>query len=174
MSKFAVHGNYFYGNEISDYGKENGYVDYATLVKSFDAVLSNDLISKTADIGYWDIENGSYEYYEVNGNTYTEAEKDEELERLNEELEELENDEVDTSKIEAEIEAFENAECYENDVYQWFIISDNGASILKDHTNEIVMYNEELDLYLWGVTHYGTSWDYVLTDIKCNVPYENE
>ena len=33
-------------------------------------------------------------------------------------------------------------------------------------TNEIVFYSEDLDMYLWGVTHYGTSWDYVLTDIK--------
>ena len=40
-------------------------------------------------------------------------------------------------------------------------------NILKAH--EIVYYSEELDLYIWGVTHYGTSWDYVLTDIKCNV-----
>ena len=32
-------------------------------------------------------------------------------------------------------------------------------------TDEIVYYNEELDMYVWGITHYGTSWDYVLTDI---------
>ena len=24
------------------------------------------------------------------------------------------------------------------------------------------------DLYIWGVTHWGTSWDYVLTDIRYN------
>ena len=27
-------------------------------------------------------------------------------------------------------------------------------------------YNEQLDMYLWGITHFGTSWDYVLTDVK--------
>ena len=26
--------------------------------------------------------------------------------------------------------------------------------------------NETLDLYIWGVTHYGTGWDYVLTNIN--------
>ena len=26
--------------------------------------------------------------------------------------------------------------------------------------------NEKLDIYIWAVTHFGTSWDYVLTDIK--------
>lgn len=52
------------------------------------------------------------------------------------------------------------------DIYQYYIVGDYGAGILKDYTDELVYYNEELDMYLWGVTHYGTSWDYVLTDIK--------
>lgn len=38
---------------------------------------------------------------------------------------------------------------------------------IEEYTNEIVYYNETLDLYVWGVTHWGTSWDYVLTDIPC-------
>ena len=28
-------------------------------------------------------------------------------------------------------------------------------------------YLEELDMYIWCVTHWGTAWDYVLTDIPC-------
>ena len=56
-----------------------------------------------------------------------------------------------------------------NEVFQYFIISDNGARILQELTNEIVYYNEVLDIYIWGVTHYGTSWDYVLTDIKIDL-----
>lgn len=52
------------------------------------------------------------------------------------------------------------------EVYQYYIISDSGASFLRDYTNELVFYNEQLDLYLWGITHFGTSWDYVLTNIK--------
>lgn len=57
----------------------------------------------------------------------------------------------------------ENGETAE--VFQFYVISDNGAEILMECTNEIVWYNEELELYVWGVTHYGTAWDYVLTDI---------
>lgn len=61
----------------------------------------------------------------------------------------------------------------DNDVYheifQYYIITAQGASILEDLTEEIVFYNYELDLYVWGVTHFGTSWDYVLTDIKVEV-----
>ena len=43
MSKYVHKSPYFYGNKISDYGLENGYVDYATLSKAFDAVLVNDI-----------------------------------------------------------------------------------------------------------------------------------
>ena len=39
-------------------------------------------------------------------------------------------------------------------------------------TDEILFYNETLDMYVWGVTHCGTSWNYVLTDIKLNCGYD--
>ena len=115
---------YFYGNEISEYGRKHGYVDYRTLAKSFDAVLNNDIINKTSDIGYWDVINGS------------------------------EYDEETDSYV---------------DIFQYYIISSQGAEILQQETEEIVFYNEELDMYVWGVTHFGTAWDYVLTDIQCEI-----
>ena len=117
-----VHGKYFYGNEISEYGQEHGYVDYRTLAKAFDAVLNNDIIHNTAEIGYWET---------VSGNEYDE--------------------ETDTYA----------------EIFQYFIVSDNGAEILQE-AEEIVFYNETLDMYVWGVTHWGTSWDYVLTNIPLN------
>lgn len=43
----SIKTNYFYGNKVSEYGQENGFVDYATLAKAFDAVLNNDIISET-------------------------------------------------------------------------------------------------------------------------------
>lgn len=33
--------HWFYGNKISDHGIEHGYVDYATLAKSFNLILNN-------------------------------------------------------------------------------------------------------------------------------------
>ena len=165
-------GTWFCGNEASDYAKEHGFLDYATLAKAFDAVLNNRIIQATSDIGYWDIENGSEEYYEDNnGNIYTYDEKEERIEELEEKIEELE--ELETEEAEAQIEEIrEDIEALENahydEIFQYFIISDNGAEILKDYTDEIVFYNEALDMYVWGVTHCGTSWNYVLTDIKLN------
>ena len=52
------------------------------------------------------------------------------------------------------------------DIFQYYIIDEWGVEFLEKYTNEIVYYNEVLDVYLWGITHWGTSWDYVLTDIK--------
>lgn len=51
-------------------------------------------------------------------------------------------------------------------VFQDYIISEYGYTVLRDYTDELVFYNEKLDIYVWAVTHYGTSWDYVLTNIK--------
>lgn len=160
-----VHGKYFNGNEISEYGQQHGYVDYATLAKSFDAVLNNGIIQSTWDVvGYWEQESGFVDHTE-------------EIEELNEKIEELmldnENDEhaEEIEELQDRIDELEEQQDHTDDIYQYYIVSDNGARILKE-INEIVFYNEELDMYVWGVTHFGTSWSYVLTDIKCNVPYD--
>lgn len=60
--------------------------------------------------------------------------------------------------------ADEDGEYYE--FYQYYIISESGARFLEDNTDEIVFYHPDLNMYLWAITHFGTSWDYVLTDIK--------
>lgn len=177
-----VHGKYFYGNEISEYGQEHGYVDYRTLAKAFDAVLNNDIIQKTYEIGYWEQESGFVDHTEkieelqeeIDSIMYDISEMIEADESFEDSAEHLamvgqtEELQAEIDELEEEQENSLNAECY-----QYYIVSDNGAEILKK-CNEIVYYNEELDMYVWGVTHFGTSWDYVLTDIKCNVPYDEE
>ena len=158
--KKKMEKKYYYGNAISEYGMENGYVDYATLAKCFNAVLNNDIMQLTYDIGYWD---------QVSG-TVDNTEEIEELEEKKEELEE-ENEsspsqilENEINEINDQIEELER-EQYDQEVFQWYIVDEGGARLLQD-INQIVYYNEKLNVYLWGVTHCGTSWDYVLTDIK--------
>ena len=94
-----IHGKYFYGNEISSYGQENGYVDYATLAKAFDAVMNNSIIENTLEIGYWEQESGFVDHAE-------------EIEVLQEKIEELEaiKDRLEDEEPEAEnaIEKIEN------------------------------------------------------------------
>lgn len=58
-----------------------------------------------------------------------------------------------------------NGEDYD-DIYQYYIIDDNTAKRLIDDTNEIIYYHNRLDIYVLGVTHFGTSWGYVLTDFE--------
>lgn len=153
--KIGKEQKYYYGNAISDYGIENGYVDYATLAKCFDAVLNNDIMSLTYDIGSWE---------QVSG-TVDNSEEIDELEEQNESSPSqiLENE---INGINEKIEELENEQDDDPEVFQWFIVDDWGARLLQQETNEIVYYNETLDMYLWGVTHYGTSWNYVLTNIK--------
>ena len=160
MTRFK---DYFYGHKISDYGLQHGRVDYRTLASAFQAVLNNEIMSKTWDIGYWEQESGFIDN----------SDKIQELEEQIEELEEEEketgvsySDEIEELKNEIEELEEEQENSYNEEIFQYYIVDDNGAQILKEF-NEIVFYNSELDMYLWGVTHYGTSWDYVLTDIPC-------
>lgn len=185
---------YFYGNEVSEYGVEHGRVDFRCFAKAFDAVLNNTIMSATADIGYWEPVSGSEEYYEDHAGTvynYDEAqERIEELEverdALQEQIDELDENEPDDGfsdeeqakrdalqkkidELEADIDWLNDA--HYDEVFQWFIVSDNAVSLLEE-ANQIVYYNEALDMYVWGVTHWGTSWDYVLTCIPCHI-YED-
>lgn len=174
--------NYFYGNKISDYGIENGYVDYATLAKCFDAVLNNEIMGLTYDIGYWEQVSGTIdnteEIEELEEKKDTLEEEQEEIENLLEDandqeenklIERYKNIECEIEKLENEITDLESEQDQEPEIFQYFIVDDWGGRLLQE-VNEIVFYNETLDMYLWGVTHYGTGWDYVLT----NIPIEKE
>lgn len=110
---------YYYGQKISEYGIEEGFVDYETLSKVVgDAVSCDAMANRYGET-----------LHEVSGNMF-----DEEGNFI--------------------------------DVFQWYIISDYGAEFLIDKTDEIVLYDKELKIYVWGITHYGTHWSNVLTNIK--------
>ena len=155
---------FFYGHDVSSYGVENGRVDYRTFASCFDAVLNNGIIDATAEIGYWEQVSGMID-------------NSDEIDELREQIEELEDlitedsteeqDDATSRKIEEleeQIEELEREQDEPGEVFQWYIVSDPGARILEE-CGEIVYYNEVLDMYLWGVTHWGTAWDYVLTNI---------
>lgn len=169
------HSRYFYGEKISDYGLENGYVDYQTLAKTFDCVLNNSIIQETYEIGYWEQESGfldnteeiekltdKIEFYQeqIEALEYNAEEKNEEY--INEQIDII-NGKIED--LQEQIDELEDLQGFVEEIFQYYIVSDRGAEILKE-INEIVFYNDRLDMYVWGVTHYGTSWDYVLTDIE--------
>lgn len=111
--EMALYGNKVYGKEVSKYGLENGYLDYATLAKIVGPCILNNTVRDRTMMD-WEMVNGEF----------TEM------------------------------------------VFQDYIISEYGYTFLAEHTDEYVFYNENLDIYVWSITHFGTSWDYVLTDIK--------
>ena len=168
-----IYGKYFCGNEVSAYGQEHNRVDYATFAKAFDAVLANDLMNATADIGYWEPCGASEVYYEDStGNVYDYNGREERVEQIREQIDALEALEDMTEEqleqlqdLEDDVAALDNEYYY--DVFQWYIVNEQGAELCQE-AGEIVYYNSALDLYLWGVTHYGTAWTYVLTSIECN------
>lgn len=72
----------------------------------------------------------------------------------------------DTLELESGID-YDEEDDYYYDVYQYFIINDFLAEVLSKHTDEIIYYDSELEIYVLGVTHCGTSWDYVGATYKC-------
>lgn len=52
----------------------------------------------------------------------------------------------------------------EDEIFQWYLIDESTADRLKRSTNELIFYSEALNVYVLGVTHFGTSWDYVGTE----------
>ena len=58
-------------------------------------------------------------------------------------------------------------------VDDWYMeITEEAARIMKESgSDEIVYYSKELDMYIWGITHYGTSWKLMLTSIP--IPEDN-
>ena len=157
---------YFYGNKISDYGLEQGYLDYGTLAKAFDAVLCNDItnIFEMYDPGT------QSEAEQINGIIDNSDEIDELEERIAELDEEFNAEEIE--ELEERIVELRDEEDTYHEIFQYYIISANGAEILKEFTDDPVFYVPFIDCYVWGVTHYGTSWDYVLTDVKLELEEE--
>ena len=47
------------------------------------------------------------------------------------------------------------------EIFQWYLIDNSTADRLKRSTSQLIFYSEKLDVYVLGVTHFGTGWDYV-------------
>ena len=80
------------------------------------------------------------------------------------EIDEFLLDNIEVGKI------YDEENGYYNDIYQYFIIDCNEWDIeyiKKYYNNELIIaYSEKLDNYILLVDHFGTAWDYVLTDVS--------
>lgn len=64
-------------------------------------------------------------------------------------------------------------EDYYEEIYQYYLIDEDTANRLGK-LGEIIYYDNRLDVYVLGVTHFGTSWTYVLTDVKIKPLKDNK
>lgn len=135
---------------MGDYEKEQGYASYRTIIERFigDIVLCNNIIEIDESV-YENMTIQSEEkYYNENGEEITE-----------EEYYEDDNAYADT---------------YTPEIYQYYLcnISEwEKEQLLK--AGVILSYSDLLDCDVLCVDHYGTSWDYVLTDVKLFDTYED-
>lgn len=47
----------------------------------------------------------------------------------------------------------------DEEIFQWYIIDD--PTFLLRHTDQLVFYSDELNVHVWGITHWGTPWSSV-------------
>lgn len=119
--------------------------DYKSMIEFCcdDLILNNYIVSELSNKGFYFDTFAGYDYYYENSNG--EILSPEEYEKI--------EDQEDYEEI------------YE-DVYQYFMIDSAAAERFATYTNELIIYNDDLDLYLLCITHCGTGWDYVPANWK--------
>ena len=135
-------------NKMGEYEIEKGFASYRTVIDYFvgDIVLCNNIIDIDESI-YDNINSNGFYYVDDNGEYRTE--------------EEYNNDE--NGEIRQELE----------EIYQYYLcnISDYEKEQLEK-MGVILSYSDLLECDVLCVDHFGTSWDYVLTNVKLFDNYE--
>ena len=91
MKNYTHKSKYFYGNKISDYGLEHGYVDFRTLSKCGDMVLCNDITK----LFYNEIGRDYIEPQQVNGY----IDNQEQIDEIQEQIDDLESTQITLIKL---------------------------------------------------------------------------
>ena len=121
----------------------DNYLDnYRTLQEIVRGIPGTNIVEKTEGIiGNWELISGDMFYYSDGIRTYTRKEA---MERKDEYLKE---------DGEARI------------ISQYLIISEAKARFLMQESDELIFYNDELNMYVWEITFCGMLWTGVLTHI---------
>lgn len=147
----------FYGHEIPQESIDRGYLDYATLTKAFNAV-HNDCLPTICGL-----HGPLYQESGPDNCTFELAALKLQAKFLRERGEIQNADQL--AEVYAKIAALDNACDSDPQRLYWYIISDDGVDILKD-ADEVVYYNEELEMFLWGIPYEEKTWIKTNTKIK--------
>ena len=137
MNKYGLLKN----EKMGDYEKEQGRASYRTLVNYYigDIVLCNNIVNEDESVFYNMEQEDTTKYYNENGEEISE--------------EEYYND--DNAYTENE----------EQEIFQYYLC--NLGQWEREQAQKhglILSYSDKLDCDVLCVDHWGTSWDYVLTD----------
>ena len=132
---------------------------------NLDMILNNEIIKKL----YFELYN--YEEILKSDIEIITADAKEELKNpeakynyLLEELKDYGYEPEDYSTLSDAINEYCQDHIYEhNEVYQYFIISEYDLNYWSKYTDYPIFYDEETDVYLLGITHYGMSWSFFFT-----------
>ena len=153
--------NIWHGMELSRFSINEGWVDYYTAAEVTGAEPYDIYASEEGD---WELVNGDDMYFiDSDGNTYDSEMAWERIQELESMIADRKEGQ-DVSKWEKDMDLLENRGEVRG-VCDYFRITEEGARILMDESNELVYYNEKLETYVWGITHCGISWRHVLTSI---------
>lgn len=67
---------------------------------------------------------------------------------------------------------YDEEDDYYYDVFQYFLIDGDIEYFCRHMPEEIVYYDSVNDWYILGVTHCGTHWSYVLTDLDLTTDFD--
>ena len=137
-------------NKMGEYEKQEGYASYRTLMEFYvgDMVLCNNIVNIDPSV-YDNMNNNGISYYDYE----TGEEKTEE---------EYNNDE--SGKIEVQYP----------EIYQYFVCHLHEYDVERlTQAGVILSYSDMLECDVICVDHLGTSWDYVLTDVRFFDNYED-
>lgn len=162
----------FWGVELNEQEIKNHRLSYYTMSKQFDAVLCNNICEVDPNL-FDNLESGDFYSYYIAGVEVSEENYNEQKEEIENAIDDLSFEEWETEEQERiadeHIKQLEDRltdfETIENEVFQWFIVSDSALWYLK-RAGELVFYSDVLGCYIWGVCHWGTSWGYVMTSLR--------
>lgn len=134
--------------KMGAYELEKGRASYRTIIERFigDIVLCNNIVDIDESI-FENMNANAYYYIDDNGNYRT--------------LEEYNND--TTGEIREEYA----------EIYQYFVCNVSNLDLkYLEQAGIIMSYSDKLDCDVLCVDHLGTSWEYVLSDVKLFDTYE--